>query len=803
VPMLYGFVNEMWLGIDDQMQDLQEVLVKYFNTYENKSKQDREEFYNKEVLPLVQDINKLHATGMYEFFKNVKGQVDTADFENVIKLISSDKTFESKIRNHVLDFDAKSALDLVSSLQKNIKERIKTPEIKKFMNSLAKNREEASKAKEEISNIEKVNIPLVVPSFEKEEAAIPSKEVESPAKQETEILVFGDSIGLGIRSELGAKGSAAENLRTDQILKNMEDFFSSQEINESKENEKDKKTIIISAGINDLASGISPEKIIGNLNKMINLAKSKGYNVRVVPLLGWKGEKQDQIDQINTALSNNPNITLIDKSGIELSDGIHPKGYKDLASRATSGVLYKKPKKQDKAPLQKKRLAPAVKPSNKAEKYFPIVNTVASSEGLNPYLMMGIIFAESGFNPNAVSNKGAQGLMQLMPRTASEFDVSDPFNPEQNIKGGAKAFRTIRDVYVPRVMEKTGTKIKWNSLTEEEKDRLGLYAYNFGPNGLLVNNFKIEKSDTIEDYFARVNAWYLKKFGYDYADKIFRYANAYGGDYKKLGTSQAGIKKPLKTKPAGEPITTSTTTDTKAIQEQISAIDKASNFNELMSAYDNLFGKTLGSVARSTSDMILAHNQLDKEDLSSFLKDRVEYLKAIHSANRSDWKKEYENDLKDPKKKDDADKKMAFYHRPILYTTLRPSGAQKFFSDAINMSFGFEPNTNAVSVNYSGGAQWGVPDTFYKEHRQGNKNYSRFLSELQLLDSATKSIQDKVKDLSSSDSENRDALNELSEYNSRLADIVSAVNKALRDPSTSVSRKAYLLSVLDLALRTI
>jgi len=47
-----------------------------------------------------------------------------------------------------------------------------------------------------------------------------------------------------------------------------------------------------------------------------------------------------------------------------------------------------------------------------------------------------VIHAESAFNPNAVSHKGAQGLMQLMPETASRFGVADPFMADQNIRGG-------------------------------------------------------------------------------------------------------------------------------------------------------------------------------------------------------------------------------------------------------------------------------------------------------------------------------------------------------------------------------
>ena len=60
----------------------------------------------------------------------------------------------------------------------------------------------------------------------------------------------------------------------------------------------------------------------------------------------------------------------------------------------------------------------------------------ATEHGVDPALVRAVIHAESAFNPNAVSRAGAQGLMQLIPATASRFGVSEPFAPAQNIKGG-------------------------------------------------------------------------------------------------------------------------------------------------------------------------------------------------------------------------------------------------------------------------------------------------------------------------------------------------------------------------------
>ena len=68
--------------------------------------------------------------------------------------------------------------------------------------------------------------------------------------------------------------------------------------------------------------------------------------------------------------------------------------------------------------------------------YAAEVNAAAAEHGVDPALVRAVMQAESAFNPNAVSRAGAQGLMQLIPATASRFGVSSPFDPGQNIEGG-------------------------------------------------------------------------------------------------------------------------------------------------------------------------------------------------------------------------------------------------------------------------------------------------------------------------------------------------------------------------------
>ena len=80
-------------------------------------------------------------------------------------------------------------------------------------------------------------------------------------------------------------------------------------------------------------------------------------------------------------------------------------------------------------------------------RYDTLIETTARRYGLAPALVKAVIAAESAFDPDAVSHKGAQGLMQLMPQTASELGVEDAFQPADNVRGGARYLREMLDRY--------------------------------------------------------------------------------------------------------------------------------------------------------------------------------------------------------------------------------------------------------------------------------------------------------------------------------------------------------------------
>jgi soluble lytic murein transglycosylase-like protein len=93
--------------------------------------------------------------------------------------------------------------------------------------------------------------------------------------------------------------------------------------------------------------------------------------------------------------------------------------------------------------VENNQTPPSVSGQKAEHLYHEFVVQTAGQYQIDPSLIKAIIMAESGYNPKAVSKKGAKGLMQLMPETAEALGVEDIFNPRQNISGGVQYFRDL------------------------------------------------------------------------------------------------------------------------------------------------------------------------------------------------------------------------------------------------------------------------------------------------------------------------------------------------------------------------
>jgi len=121
----------------------------------------------------------------------------------------------------------------------------------------------------------------------------------------------------------------------------------------------------------------------------------------------------------------------------------------------------------------------------RAAQYDAIIDAEAKSAGVEPNLLRAVIVVESGFNSRAVSKRGAVGLMQLMPETATRFGVFDRYDPRQNIRGGA--------LYLGFLINRFDRNV-----------RLALAAFNAGEDAVDRNSGQIPPFSETLEYVPKV-----------------------------------------------------------------------------------------------------------------------------------------------------------------------------------------------------------------------------------------------------------------------------------------------------------
>jgi len=118
----------------------------------------------------------------------------------------------------------------------------------------------------------------------------------------------------------------------------------------------------------------------------------------------------------------------------------------------------------------------------------PLIAHHSEAQNLDPKLVRAVIQAESGYNRKALSNKGAMGLMQLMPATASLLNVRNPFDADENLRGGTTYLRSLIDRFAGSL-------------------ELAVAAYNAGP-GAVQKHRGVPPYQETRDYVRRVLSLY-------------------------------------------------------------------------------------------------------------------------------------------------------------------------------------------------------------------------------------------------------------------------------------------------------
>jgi len=129
--------------------------------------------------------------------------------------------------------------------------------------------------------------------------------------------------------------------------------------------------------------------------------------------------------------------------------------------------------------------------SDRLQRYDDVIRQTASRYGIDEALLRAVIYAESGYDPNAISSRGAGGLMQLMPGTAKRFGVANVFDPAENVRGGAQYLAELLKMF-------------------DNDLHLALAAYNAGEGAVLKYGKRVPPYPETTEYVSKVVAFYQR-----------------------------------------------------------------------------------------------------------------------------------------------------------------------------------------------------------------------------------------------------------------------------------------------------
>ena len=146
---------------------------------------------------------------------------------------------------------------------------------------------------------------------------------------------------------------------------------------------------------------------------------------------------------VTAAFAFAPSPGWADLFATEIDGVVHITSQRPKRGQLLYRISESQKKKKKKKVGRKRKRTRASGPVYRPADFASYVRAAAELYALPEALLWAVIQVESNFNPNAVSHKGAEGLMQLMPPTAEDMGVEDPFQPEQNILGGARYLRIL------------------------------------------------------------------------------------------------------------------------------------------------------------------------------------------------------------------------------------------------------------------------------------------------------------------------------------------------------------------------